>query len=83
MWRKNGRVLSNSTDILITKNAAKNYIVSSNLTLTNSTLEDIGIYECNAANELGESTEIFSVNIYGRCFCIIVILFAVQVYTLA
>ena len=64
-WRMNGRVLSNSTNTFITVTVTNDYIVSSNMTLNNATLEDIGTYECNAVNELGDSTEIFSINVYG------------------
>ena len=66
-WRKDGIALTKSTSVFITETT--NYsVISSNMTLTNATLEDIGTYECNAENDLGESSENFSIFVYGTCY---------------
>ena len=64
IWQKDGVVLINSTNILISE-TMNDPVVSSKFTLYNATLKDIGLYECNGVNSLGEVTEVFSILVYG------------------
>ena len=65
IWKKNSTTLSNYTTGIITEEMIDDSTILSTLTLVNITLSYIGIYECNAMNDVGEASHIFSVNVYG------------------
>ena len=65
LWKRNGVVLSNTTNIYITEEAVGDFTLISTLTLVNATLEDIGVYECNASNDIGDNSGIFNLTVFG------------------
>ena len=65
LWKRNGVLLLNTTNIYITEEAVDDFTRVSTLTLVNATLEDIGAYECNASNDVGDNSGVFNVTVFG------------------
>lgn len=65
IWKKNGVILSNTTNIYITEEAMGDYMLISTLTLVNATLDDIGVYECTASNDIGDISGVFNLTVFG------------------
>ena len=65
VWKRNGGVLSNSTNIYITEEEVGDSILVSTLTLVNATLNDAGVYECIASNDVGDNSGVFNVTVFG------------------
>lgn len=70
LWKKNGGILSNSANVIITHDAMDDSSIVSTLTLVNATLEDIGVYECNATNQVNDVAATFNINVFGRLSCL-------------
>lgn len=66
LWKRNADVLSNSTNVTISHVTVDDAFIMSTLTLVYATLEDIGLYECNATNEVDTVAATFHVNVFGR-----------------
>ena len=64
-WTKDGTVLRNSTNIMISE-TVNGSVVLSKMFLSNATLEDIGVYGCSAENNQGKISEMFDLLVNGK-----------------
>lgn len=65
----NYMLLTNSDkySINIVTNVTNNTYISSQLSITNITLTDEGIYTCNISNTRGYMTTLATLTVYGKC----------------
>lgn len=63
-WKKDGNILFNSTNVIITDEATDT-IIQSTLSLINVSIDDNAVYTCDASNSIGNNSGNFTVEVLG------------------
>lgn len=64
-WKKDGNILFNSTNVIITDEAITDTTIQSTLSLINVSIDDNAVYTCDASNSVGNNSGNFSVEVLG------------------